>query len=163
MRPRLGAHAHSSARLKSRGAATLAACAAVALALGAAGAPAFAKPLDYEMFKTKVEPIFLETRGDHARCYACHSQSNNGFHLQRLTPGAAFWSETQSRKNFAAIANVVNPADPMRSPLLLHPLAPEAGGDAFHSGGRQFESKDDPDWRILAAFIGGETAGDSAQ
>jgi hypothetical protein len=118
--------------------------------------PVSAQPLDYQMFKTRVEPIFLEKRDDHARCYACHSQSNNGFHLERLAPGDSFWTEEQSQKNFAAIANVVNPGDPMASPLLLHPLAPEAGGDAFHSGGRQFASKDDPDWQIFAAFVGGQ-------
>jgi hypothetical protein len=38
--------------------------------------------------------------------------------------------------------------------MLIHPLAPEAGGDLFHSGGRQFESKNDPDWKILAQFLG---------
>jgi hypothetical protein len=37
---------------------------------------------------------------------------------------------------------------------LIHPLAPEAGGDLFHSGGRQFASKDDPDWKALAEFAG---------
>jgi YVTN family beta-propeller protein len=36
---------------------------------------------------------------------------------------------------------------------LTHPLAPEAGGDAFHSGGRQFETQNDPDWLILAAWV----------
>jgi hypothetical protein len=130
----------------------------IAFAAMAISPPALGQSLDYQMFKTKVEPIFLEKRDDHARCYACHSQSNNGFHLQKLTPGASFWSESQSRKNFAAIANVVNPSDPMKSPLLLHPLAPQAGGDAFHSGGRQFASRNDPDWRILAAFVQGAPA-----
>jgi hypothetical protein len=37
--------------------------------------------------------------------------------------------------------------------LLLHPLAPEAGGEPFHSGGRQFKSKDDPDWQALADWV----------
>jgi YVTN family beta-propeller protein len=37
--------------------------------------------------------------------------------------------------------------------LLLHPLAPEAGGDAFHSGGRQFESQNDPDWLTIADWV----------
>ena len=45
-----------------------------------------------------------------------------------------------------------------------HPLAPEAGGDAerFHSGGRQFESQDDPDFQTIAQWIReGEAAGSS--
>ena len=46
------------------------------------------------------------------------------------------------------------PTDPAKSRLLIHPLAPEAGGDLFHSGGRQFGTKDDPDWKILAQWAG---------
>jgi hypothetical protein len=40
--------------------------------------------------------------------------------------------------------------------LLLRPLSPLAGGDLVweHSGGRQFESKDDPDWQAMAAWAG---------
>jgi hypothetical protein len=42
---------------------------------------------------------------------------------------------------------------------LLHPLAPEAGGDAFHSGGRQFASKNDPNWKTIAQWAQGATLG----
>ena len=37
----------------------------------------------------------------------------------------------------------------------MHPLAPEAGGEAFHSGGRQFQSQDDPDWLKIAEWVKG--------
>jgi hypothetical protein len=50
----------------------------------------------------------------------------------------------------------VNPGDPATSRLLQQPLAPEAGGNVFHSGGRQFASKDDPNWKILADWVNGE-------
>jgi hypothetical protein len=114
-----------------------------------------AKPaLDFEVFKAKVEPIFLERREGHVRCYVCHSEGNNALHLEKLSDGATFWNDEQSRKNFAAASSLVMPNDPAASRLLIHPLAPEAGGDLFHSGGRQFESKDDPDWRILAQWAG---------
>jgi len=43
-----------------------------------------AQTLDYETFKTKVEPIFLMKRTGHARCVVCHAESNNAFRLQRL-------------------------------------------------------------------------------
>jgi hypothetical protein len=82
----------------------------LAIAVPAIVSPAAAQSLDYQTFKTRVEPIFLKQRDDHARCYACHSQSNNGFHLQRLASGASFWTEEQSQQNFAGIANVVNPS-----------------------------------------------------
>jgi hypothetical protein len=113
--------------------------------------------LDYEFFKSRVEPVFLTKRPDHARCYVCHVESNNAFHLERLAPGARAWTEEQSRRNFEMVSILVNPGDPDTSRLLLHPLGPEGGGDVFHSGGRQFASKRDPAWRTLAAWVNGAT------
>jgi len=110
---------------------------------------------DFDFFKSKVEPVFLKERPGHARCYACHSDSNRLFHLERLPEGAKEWTEEQSRRNFETVTRLVAPGDPRSSLLLIHPLAPEAGGDAFHSGGRQFESQNDPDWLILAEWIRG--------
>ena len=100
--------------------------------------------------------IFLEKRMSHTRCYVCHAESNNAFRLERLSPGAAFWSDEQSRRNFEMASRLVNPGDPASSRLLQQPLAPEAGGNVFHSGGRQFESKDDPAWKTLADWVNGK-------
>ena len=111
--------------------------------------------LDFEFFKAKVEPIFLKQRPGHARCYGCHSLSNRLFHLETLASTGANWSEDQSRKNFQSAAQQVVPGDPESSRLLLHPLAPEAGGDPFHSGGRQFTSQNDPDWLAMAEWVRG--------
>jgi hypothetical protein len=130
--------------------------AVVALAASAAGAQPGARPtLDYEFFKSRVQPIFLSKRPTHTRCYVCHAESNNAFHLARLAPGADTWNEEQSRKNFEVVSKLVNPGDPDHSRLLMQPLAPEGGGNVFHSGGRQFESKDDPNWKTLAAWVNG--------
>ena len=111
-------------------------------------------PLDYETFKSSVQPIFLERREGHVRCYTCHSENNNSFHLERLSAGSTTWTEEQTRKNFQNASGLMVASDPASSKMLIHPLAPEAGGDLFHSGGRQFESKNDPDWKILAQFLG---------
>jgi hypothetical protein len=122
----------------------------------ALGAPTWAQSLDYQYFKAQVEPIFLEKRAGHARCYVCHGErSNNAFKLEALAPGAGFWSEEQSRRNFAVVSRLVVPGKPEQSLLLLHPLAPEAGGSAYHSGGRQFESRNDPSWKILERWVRG--------
>jgi hypothetical protein len=112
-----------------------------------------AQSLDFETYKTTIEPIFVKKRAGHARCVACHSASNNGFKLQPLAEGAT-WTEEQSRRNFESVSKLVNASNPQASRLLMHPLAHEAGGDEFHSGGRQFLSKDDPDWKALAAWAG---------
>jgi hypothetical protein len=114
---------------------------------------AMAQTLDYETYKTAVEPIFVKKRPGHARCVACHSASNNAFRLQPLPEGST-WSDEQSRLNYESVKRLVNSKNPQASKLLMHPLAHEAGGDEFHSGGRQFLSKDDPDWKALAGWVG---------
>ena len=111
--------------------------------------------LDYEFFKTRVEPIFLKKRLTHARCYVCHEEANHALKLAKLSPGNSNWTEEESQRNFGTVSQLVNPGDPLGSTLLRHPLAPEAGGDAFHSGGRQFESQSDPDWQTLADWVRG--------
>jgi YVTN family beta-propeller protein len=109
--------------------------------------------LDFEYFQTEVQPIFLKARPGHARCYGCHVLSNRAFHLEPLAPGNSEWTPEQSRKNFQSAAQQVAIGDPVSSRLLMHPLAPEAGGDAFHSGGRQFGSQSDPDWLTIADWV----------
>ena len=145
--------------------------AAVALhapAPAAAQAPSASKPsLDYEFFKTQVQPIFVKKRfPDHARCYVCHEASHhNGrdFFLERLADGASTWTEQQSRANFQVVSKFVTPGNPLSSLLLLMPLAPEAGGIAdTHQGGRQFRTQDDPDWKIFEAWVRGQKAGGSS-
>jgi hypothetical protein len=132
--------------------------AVLAVAISNPISPAQTAPkLDYEFFKSRVEPVFLTKRPDHARCYVCHVESNNALHLERLSPGAGAWTEEQSRRNFEVVSILVNPGDPDTSRLLLHPLSPEGGGDVYHSGGRQFPSKQDPAWRALAAWVNGAT------
>ena len=127
-----------------------------ALVLFWSATSAGAQALDYAQFKSSVEPIFMKKRGGHTRCIVCHSdRSNNLFKLEKLAPGAKGWSEEQSRKNFETISRLVVPGKPGSSLLLLHPLAPEAGGSAYHSGGRQFENRDDPDWKAIARWVDG--------
>ena len=126
-----------------------------AQATGAAPASAASASLDYEFFKSRVEPIFLKKRPNHARCYACHEEANHALKLAKLSPGNTTWTEEESRRNFEMASQLVTPGEPLNSTLLLHPLAPEAGGDAFHSGGRQFDSQKDPDWQTLAEWVRG--------
>jgi len=118
-----------------------------------AAAPAVA--LDFEFFKTRVQPIFTTKREGHARCISCHG-SGTTMRLEALPPGSATWNEEQSRKNFDTVRVKVIPGKPESSRLLLHPLAVEAGGDPSHDGGRHWASKNDPEWQTLAAWVRGE-------
>src|SRR5207247_4549847 len=96
---------------------------------------ATATRLDYEFFKTKVQPIFLAKREGHARCVACHSKGTP-MRFQALSPGATTWDEEQSRKNFQVVVPRVLFRNLTQSRLLLHPLEADAGGDFYHSGGK---------------------------
>src|SRR5712671_2959637 len=113
--------------------------------------PADGPALDYTFFKERVQPIFLKKRPGHARCVTCHSHGAPP--LQPLAAGATTWSEEQSRANFAMWKQFVVPGQPMKSPLLLHPLAKDVGGDHFHAGGKHWKSQNDPEWQTLAAWV----------
>jgi hypothetical protein len=129
-----------------------------ALVLASATFASQAATLDYEYFKAKVQPIFLTKRAGHARCVMCHAEANNMLRLQKLPEGQSTWSEEDTRKNFDTVSKIINAVDdPMTAKILIHPLAPEAGGDAYHSGGRQFANKNDPLWKTIAEFAKGAT------
>ena len=129
-----------------------------ALVLASATFVSQAATLDYDYFKAKVQPIFLTKRAGHARCVMCHAEANNMLKLQKLPEGQSAWGEEDTRKNFDTVSKIINAVDdPMTAKILIHPLAPEAGGDAYHSGGRQFANKNDPLWKTIAEFAKGAT------
>jgi YVTN family beta-propeller protein len=70
-----------------------------------------------------------------------------------LSSGKTEWTDDQSQRNFQNVMQLVQAGDPASSRLLMHPLSPEAGGEAFHSGGRQFASQNDPDFLKIAEWI----------
>ena len=130
----------------------------LAVAMGVLAAPgvAPAQELNYDFFKSKVQPIFLKKREGHTRCIICHAGANNAMRLTPLAANAANFSEDQTKTNFETVSRIVTPGKPMESHFLLHPLQPEAGGGMYHSGGRQFTSQDDPDWQNMRDWVNGK-------
>ena len=120
----------------------------------AAQTPAAAPSLDYEFFKTRVQPIFLTERSGHARCIACHG-SGTPLRLQPPAEGRTTWTEEESRKNFDAVRRMVVPGS-LKSRLLMHPLAEADGGDFYHNGGKHWSSRNDAEWLTLKAWVMGE-------
>lgn len=123
-------------------------------------APPAAAALDYDFYKARVQPLFLEKREGHARCVTCHGGSTT-LRLQRLPEGATGWTEDQTRQNFEAVSKLVVPGSPGASRLLRHPLSRSAGGDVFHGGGQHWTAKTDPDWKVLEAWVNGATLASS--
>ena len=83
--------------------------------------PAASAALDYEFFKTRVQPIFLTKRPGHARCVACHS-SGTPMRLQPLSAGSTTWNEEESRKNFDAVRRAHQRTGPALD-VRHHPIA----------------------------------------
>ena len=133
--------------------------ATAALRAQAPGTPA-ASALDFEFFRTKVQPILLAKREGHARCVTCHSVGTP-MRLQELSPGAGTWNEEQSRMNFQVVAVRVTPLTPFQSKLLLHPLLAEGGGSFHHGGGKHWNSFLDPEWQTIANWICGRKAAET--
>jgi|Marorgknorr_s2lv_3_1036020.scaffolds.fasta_scaffold27420_2 mono/diheme cytochrome c family protein len=111
--------------------------------------------LDFEFFRTCVQQIFQSKREGRMECVHCHGGGGRGF-AQSLPEGRDYWNLEESQENFEIIQRYVEPGWPMSSRFLTHPLTPEAGGDGYHSGGRRWMSQDDPEWQMLAAWVGGE-------
>ena len=101
--------------------------------------------LDFETFKGRVLPILISPRKGNARCVACHARGNAISFLEPLTPGADAYTDEQARRIFDRIQRVVVPGQPEKSPLLMNPLAEEAGGSHWHSGGKHWTSQSHPE------------------
>ena len=110
--------------------------------------------LDYETFKTRVQPILMAARKGNARCLSCHSRGGGNAYLEPLTPGASSYTEEQTRRNFERVMKLVVPGEPLKSILLMNPLAEEAGGSHWHGGGKHWQSQENPEWRTLAEWVG---------
>jgi len=119
---------------------------------------AWAQPQDFRVFRTTVEPVFLQPRlgnsvGPGGSCFVCHTRVTSRLKLQPLPPGAIGWTEEQSRLNYAAVLRLIVPGDPLKSRLLMHPLSAEAGGDPSHAGGKHWTSQEAPEFQTIAAWV----------
>ena len=116
---------------------------------------AAAPALDYNVFKTKVQPILTAARKGNSRCTACHSRGGGNAYLEPLPPGSDTYNEEQSRRNFDRVSRLVVPGEPLKSLLLTNPLDTEAGGAGWHGGGKHWHAQTDPEWQTLAAWVRG--------
>jgi len=130
--------------------------ATVVLGAQAPGSAA-ASALDFEYFKTRVQPIFMARREGHTRCASCHMHGTP-MRLQELSAGATTWTEEQSKRNFQVVAARVIPHSLSQSKLLIHPLVSEIGGTFYHSGGKHWNSFLNPEWQVLANWVCGRKA-----
>jgi len=97
--------------------------------------------LDAVMFAEDVEPI-LQRRG--CSDVACHGGQGSG---ELMLSGGL-----NVDADLLAVSGLTTPWDPHDSPLLLKPLAEEAGGYT-HGGGTIFASEADPDYQTMLRWL----------
>ena len=100
--------------------------------------------VDYEFFRACVQPIFFQVTPGGLACANCHVNE---------------FTQTDPEASWNAINRLIEPGRPTQSRLLMHPLHPDGGGDYAHNGVRRWLTQDDPEWRMLAAWINGERTG----
>lgn len=125
----------------------------------AVAAPPPPPNVDFDFFRSCVQPIFLNPIPGAVACQECHGGGGNAAFARSIAGGRDFWDEAESRQNFEVILRLIEPGYPMNSRFLMHPLHPAAGGDSMHNGGRRWMSTVDPEWQMLAAWVRGERTG----
>lgn len=111
--------------------------------------------VDFEFFRSCVQPIFVNPIDNAMPCTECHSGE-----FAIPPPEGSYWTVEQSRQAFESFAYLIDPGSPESSRFLHKPLHPNAGGDLMHNGGRRWFSADDPERMALASWVRGEARGD---
>jgi len=69
------------------------------------------------------------------------------------------WSDEEAKRAFQSISRLIIPGNPEQSRFMLKPLHPDGGGSYTHNGVRRWQSRDDPEWQMLAGWVRGERTG----
>jgi hypothetical protein len=104
--------------------------AALAVSTAITAAPTAPK-LDYEFFKSRVEPVFLTKRPDHARCYVCHVESNNAFRLDSFHPGRVPGPRNNRAATLRWSRHSSTRGIPIQADCCFIPLPPKAAAMCF--------------------------------
>lgn len=115
--------------------------------------------LDFTFFQSCVQRVFSNPREGHIRCSNCHSAGNIGF--APVAQSGTTWSDAEAKRAFQTISRLIVPGNPEQSRFLLKPLHPDGGGSYTHNGPRRWQSRDDPEWRMLAEWVRGGRKGPS--
>ena len=106
--------------------------------------------LDFEFFRSCVQPVFANPREGQLRCSNCHSSGMIGFAPAPARGDA--WSDEEAQRAYTLLSRVITPGNPEQSRFLLKPLHPDGGGAYTHNGPRRWQSRDDPEWQMLAGW-----------
>ena len=115
--------------------------------------------LDFDFFRSCVQPVFATAREGHIRCSNCHAGGLIGF--APVPQDGKAWNDQEARRAFSTISRLILPGNAEQSRFLLKPLHPDGGGSYTHNGPRRWQSRQDPEWQMLAGWVRGERKGNS--
>jgi hypothetical protein len=121
--------------------------------------PAPEPTVDFTFFRSCVQQVFATPREGHIRCSNCHAGGLVGF-APPAQNGKA-WSDEEAKRAFQSISRLIIPGNPEQSRFLLKPLHPDGGGTYTHNGPRRWQSRNDPEWQMLAGWVRGERKGET--
>jgi hypothetical protein len=113
--------------------------------------------LDFEFYRTCVQEMIRSPKYGQLSCSVCHAGGAIGF-APRPANGTS-WTEQEARRGFEIAKSLIVPGNPIQSRWMLKPLHLDGGGSYTHNGPRRWESRDDPEWQLLAAWVRGERTG----
>lgn len=127
--------------------------------------PAPLPELDEAYFRCRVQPVLTRSCG----AFACHGDGRRFFRVfsrNRLRLGGteeqrnAFLRPDERAYNFDSARAMVDAADPAASLLLRKPLGTATGG-RYHGATLEgtsdvFANEDDPEYKVLSAWVNGE-------
>jgi hypothetical protein len=119
--------------------------------------PAPEPTLDFTFFQSCVQQVFATPREGHIRCASCHAGGQVGF--APPPQNGKSWSDAEAKRAFQSISRLLIPGNPEQSRFMLKPLHPDGGGSYAHNGPRRWQSRDDPEWQMLAEWVRGKRTG----
>lgn len=114
-------------------------------------------PIDFDFFRACVQPVFANPRDGHIKCSNCHAGGIIGF--APVPENGKTWNDQEAKRAFSTITRLILPGNPEQSRFLLKPLHPDGGGSYTHNGPRRWQSRQDPEWQMLAGWVRGERKG----
>jgi hypothetical protein len=121
--------------------------------------PAPEPTVDFTFFQSCVQQVFATPREGHISCSRCHAAGLVGF--APPPQDGKSWSDAEAKRAFQSISRLIIPGNPEQSRFMLKPLHPDGGGTYTHNGPRRWQSRDDPEWRMLAGWVRGERTGNT--
>lgn len=123
--------------------------------------PAAQPALDFEFYRSCVQEVFANPREGQIHCSECHGANALDDFAPFPGDGRTVWNDEEARRGFEKLSRLILPGNPEQSRFMLKPLHPDGGGSYAHNGPRRWQSRDDPEWQMLAEWIRGERTGNN--